>query len=127
MTFFTVQYYTLSSVTLPVLLLPPCIISICCMCLSALQCPRLTVHKHLVASLLLFYSSLLVYLEPYVTQRKQGLDYRQYVSSLRCFTVNNADFLFCFINKCYESFLHQIKQKATFYILKVSRTILIFT
>jgi hypothetical protein len=47
---------------------------------SSLQCPRLTVHKHLVASLLLFYSSLLVYLEPYVTQRKQGLDYRQYVS-----------------------------------------------
>jgi hypothetical protein len=50
---------------------------------SALQCPRLTVHKHLVASLLLFYSSLLVYLEPYVTQRKQGLDYRQYVSIIR--------------------------------------------
>jgi hypothetical protein len=50
---------------------------------SALQCPRLTVHKHLVASLLLFYSSLLVYLEPYVTQRKQGLDYRQYVSIVR--------------------------------------------
>jgi len=59
---------------------------------SALQCPRLTVHKHLVASLLLFYSSLLVYLEPYVTQRKQGLDYRQYVSIVKsqtyaCLTV----------------------------------------
>ncbi|XP_023325860.1 PDF receptor [Eurytemora carolleeae] len=44
----------------------------------SLQCPRLTVHKHLVASLLLFYISLLVYLEPYITKRKLGPDYREY-------------------------------------------------
>ena len=48
----------------------------------SLQCPRLTVHKHLVASLLLFYISLLVYLEPYITKRKLGPDYREYVSTL---------------------------------------------
>ena len=46
---------------------------------SALSCPRLTVHKHLMVSFIIFYLSIIVYLEPYVSFRN-GLDYRQIVS-----------------------------------------------
>ena len=45
---------------------------------SSLSCPRLTVHKHLMMSFILFYFSIIIYMEPYVTFR-EGLDYRQYV------------------------------------------------
>ena len=49
-----------------------------CRCL---QCPRLTVHKHLMASLIIFYTSNIIYLEPYIlTRSKAGIDYRLYVS-----------------------------------------------
>ena len=44
----------------------------------SLDCPRLTIHKHLMSSLILFYSSIIVYMEPYVTARS-GQDYRQFV------------------------------------------------
>ena len=45
----------------------------------SLSCPRLTVHKHLMVSFILFYFSIIVYLEPYVSFR-EGLDYRDIVS-----------------------------------------------
>ena len=45
---------------------------------SSLSCPRLTVHKHLMVSFILFYFSIIVYLEPYISFR-EGLDYRQIV------------------------------------------------
>ena len=48
--------------------------------LSSLSCPRLTVHKHLMISFIIFYFSIIVYMEPYVTFRS-GQDYRQYVST----------------------------------------------
>ena len=46
----------------------------------SLQCPRLTVHKNLMVSMILFYSFIIIYLEPYITNRTAGPDYRQLVS-----------------------------------------------
>ena len=48
---------------------------------SSLSCPRLTVHKHLMVSFILFYFSIIVYLEPYISFR-EGLDYRQIVGGV---------------------------------------------
>ena len=69
-------YFCLSIISLLSLLL--CLYIFCSF--RSLSCPRLTVHKHLMVSFILFYFSIIVYLEPYVSFR-EGLDYRDIVSS----------------------------------------------
>jgi len=65
-------YFSLSVISLIFLLI--CMYIFCSF--SSLSCPRLTVHKHLMVSFIIFYFSIIVYLEPYVSFR-DGLDYRQ--------------------------------------------------
>ena len=71
-------YFCLSIISLLALLL--CLYIFCSF--RSLSCPRLTVHKHLMVSFILFYFSIIVYLEPYVSFR-EGLDYRDIVSIYR--------------------------------------------
>ena len=69
-------YFCLSIISLIALLI--CLYIFCSF--RSLSCPRLTVHKHLMVSFILFYFSIIVYLEPYVSFR-EGLDYRDIVST----------------------------------------------
>ena len=71
-------YFCLSVISLLFLLV--CMYIFCSF--RSLSCPRLTVHKHLMVSFILFYLSIIIYLEPYISFR-EGLDYRDIVSSLR--------------------------------------------
>ncbi|XP_023321573.1 corticotropin-releasing factor receptor 1 [Eurytemora carolleeae] len=66
-------YFSLSTVSLILLLL--CLYIF--FTFRSLQCPRLTVHKNLMVSMILFYSFIIIYLEPYITNRTAGPDYRQ--------------------------------------------------
>ena len=82
-------YFCLSVISLLALLL--CLYIFCSF--RSLSCPRLTVHKHLMVSFILFYFSIIVYLEPYVSFR-EGLDYRDIVSTDWWWSELSSDMIF---------------------------------
>ena len=84
----------------------------------SLQCPRLTVHKHLMASMIIFYTSIVVYLEPYVTNRSIGHDYRSHVSNL-CICTLYCIYKYIFDNAISFQLTLMITQSPLFHFIQI--------